>query len=219
MIQILSLSLSQTTSPTRLCAFWCRAEDLGFVICWSLGSLPPCLRISRVGLSVTCWECWVVRRQLTQKHNCQNVSETEWPFAIMTLQVSLGCLLDMFPRHILHTEVLVINPYVNLRRPKKIQTLHCCEKQRLASCTSTKLEKQTRVIQVRTINLLTLMLNLASRLQMKLPGTSQVLQSSIWLATWQKLSVILCLIDVIYQSLATLCRKLCSILSLMVPGC
>ena len=50
----------------------------GFVPCWSFGSLPLCLRTSRVWLSVSCWECWAERGQLTQMHTCQNVEETEW---------------------------------------------------------------------------------------------------------------------------------------------
>ena len=29
------------------------------------------------GLSVNCWECWVEPGQLTQKHICQTVNETE----------------------------------------------------------------------------------------------------------------------------------------------
>ena len=41
-------------------------SGLGFVLFWSFESLPQCLRIRRVGLSLNCWECWVVRGQLTQ---------------------------------------------------------------------------------------------------------------------------------------------------------
>ena len=63
MIQVRSL---KQTDPDRLCAFSWRASGLGFVLSWSFESLPQCLRIRRVGLSLNCWECWVVRGQLTQ---------------------------------------------------------------------------------------------------------------------------------------------------------
>ena len=58
MIQVHSL---KQTNPDRLCAFSWRASGLGFVLFWSFESLPQCLRIRRVGLSLNCWECWVVR--------------------------------------------------------------------------------------------------------------------------------------------------------------
>ena len=116
---------------------------------------------------------WYVVNWLIKKC-CQNVSETEWLFRACVAQ-SFPWLAYwiVFPRHIPQFEELVIHPHVNLRQTKKNQTLHCCEKLRFASCTSTKLE-QTCVVQTRTVNFLTLIFNIARHLQMKHTGINQV---------------------------------------------
>ena len=115
MIQIHSPK-KQPPKKNRLCAFVSRAQGLGFVLYLSFGSLPHCLRKSRVGLREGCWECWVEHGQLTQEHNWQNVNETECLFRVCDAQGFWRlayCI--MFPRHTLKIEELVmIHPNVNL---------------------------------------------------------------------------------------------------------
>ena len=65
-IQIHSLIQPVQIDPVRSC-------DVPYVWASSVGSLPHCLRMSRVGLSVNCWECWAESCQMSQKHKCQNV--------------------------------------------------------------------------------------------------------------------------------------------------
>ena len=169
MIQVRSL---KQTDPDRLCAFSWRASGLGFVLFWSFESLPQCLRIRRVGLSLNCWECWVVRGQLTQKY-CQNVSETEWLFRACDAQSFPWLAYWMSFQDIHQIEELVIHPHVNLRLAKKSDSALLWE---TAVCFLHIHEIGTNVCGPNThskppdVDFY----NLASHLQMKHPGINQV---------------------------------------------
>ena len=107
----------------------------------------------------------------------------------------------MFPTHIPRIEALVNLPFVNLRQAKLFQTRHCCEKLRFASCTSTKWE-QACVIQMRTVNLLTLILYPANYLQMGHLGINQVCNLELGFHMTE-LRVVLGLVNVTWQLLVT----------------
>ena len=99
--------------------------------------------------------------------------------ALVTLKVSLSWLTGDRSQHTRPKFVELVNrPFVNLRQAKLFETLHCSEKLRFASCTSMNSE-QTCVIRIRTVNLLTLILDPARHLQIKHLGMGPILQSSL----------------------------------------
>ena len=71
-----------------------------FVLCWSLGSRPHCLRKCKVGLGENCWGCWVEQSQWIQTCDCQCVNETERLVRVCDVQ-SFPWLSywTMFPKH------------------------------------------------------------------------------------------------------------------------
>ena len=74
MIQFHTLSNNQSRST--LCVSCDVPQVQTFVLCWSFGPLPHGHRRGWVGLSVSCWECWVERGQCMEIHNCENANET-----------------------------------------------------------------------------------------------------------------------------------------------
>ena len=97
-------SLAQKTSLNQLGAFAWRASHL---------SLPHGHRTGTVALIVNCWECWVVRGQLTQKHNYQYENEKAWLVRVDDAQGSPSLAYWItFPTHIPKIEALVNRPCV-----------------------------------------------------------------------------------------------------------
>ena len=174
-------------------------QGLGFVLRWSFGSLPHCLLFGRVGLSVNCWDCWVVRgRQLTQK---THLSTCEWDRMTLSLvwrsRFPSTCLLDNVSK--------THSPNWRAGNPpiRKLASGEIFSDSALlwetAVCFLHIHQHGTNVCDPNTHNTpLTLILNLACHLQMKRPGINQncYLQSA---SHTRELSVNLCLIDVIDQ--------------------
>ena len=150
-----------------------------------IGSRTHCLRQCTVGLTVNCSEFRVECGRLIHIHNCQNVNETEWLFRVCDAQrFPCMALWITFPTHTPKIEELANHPCVNLRPAKEFKTLHRCEKLRFACSTST-MREQTCVIQIRTVNLLTLIFESGKSIANEASRNRPSLPSSIWLPTWQ----------------------------------
>ena len=178
-------TLSNNPSKSTLCVLVTCLKFLGFVLCWPFGSLPHCLRKCIVGLSEDCLECWAERGQLIQIHNCKNVNETEWLFRVRDAQgFRWLAYCVMFSMCTPNIEELANHPHVNLRQEKWYQTLHCCEKLRFASCTSTKWE-QTCVWSNTHSEPPDVELESRESRATEASWNEPSLQSSIWFPTWQ----------------------------------